>query len=178
MDNNNYNNNGTNSGGYNQTNTGNTYQNQQSPYQNQQSSYQNQQTPYQNQQSPYQNQQYQQSPYQPYQNRQSPYRQQSPYGPNNPDPGQGKGVAAMVLGICSILTCSCYGIVGLVTGIIGLYLAKQSKECSGGFENGFAKAGRICSLVGVILSALMIVYLVICFCLGFGFAFYDYSSFY
>lgn len=93
---------------------------------------------------------------QPYQNG---YPMQSPYGGSGiPDPGQGKGIAAMVLGICSIILCWTYGIVGLICGIIGFIMAKQSKEQSGGVQNQFAKAGSICSIIGMVLSALMLLY--------------------
>lgn len=92
---------------------------------------------------------------QPYQNGYPPYG-----GSRMPDPGQGKGIASMVLGICSILFCFLYGIVGLVCGIVGFILAKQSKELSGGVQNPFAKAGYVCSIIGIILSALMLLYVV------------------
>lgn len=75
--------------------------------------------------------------------------------------------ATLVLGILSIIFCWCYGVVGLVLGIIGLFLAKKGgatyrldharyKESS--YNN--LKAGRITSIIGVILSVL---YLAIAF---------------
>ncbi len=65
----------------------------------------------------------------------------------------------LIFGIVSIVTCFCYGIFGLIFGIIALVLAKKSKELYlanpdlyTGYEN--LKAGKICALVGVILSSL------------------------
>lgn len=96
------------------------------------------------------------------------------YGKPPVDPGQGKGIASMVLGICSILFCGAYGLVGLTCGIIGLILTKQSTELSGGVPNGFAKAGKVCGIIGTILSGLMLLYVIFFVCIFAG----TYSSFY
>ncbi len=73
----------------------------------------------------------------------------------------------LVLGILSIgLFCCCYGIVGLILGIIALILAAQGKSkyslaphqyTEGSFAN--LKAGRICAIIGLILSALMFAFM-------------------
>ncbi|MBQ6277136.1 MAG: DUF4190 domain-containing protein [Bacteroidales bacterium] len=73
-------------------------------------------------------------------------------------------VAAMVLGICSIVF-GCM-IVGLVCGIIGLVLAKKGTDAYNAAPDqftgdGMLKAGKITSIIGIILSALGIVYCVI-----------------
>ena len=97
------------------------------------------------------------------------------YGKPPVDPGQGKGIAAMVLGICSIiLSCVVCGLFGLTCGIIGLILTKQSTELSGGVPNGFAKAGKVCGIIGTILSGLMMLYIIFFVCIFAG----TYSSFY
>lgn len=70
--------------------------------------------------------------------------------------------AVLVLGIVSIATCFCWGIPGLVCGIIALVLASkaeilyQSNPASyrkGSYSN--MKAGKICAIVGICLSGLM-----------------------
>lgn len=74
--------------------------------------------------------------------------------------------AALVLGICSIVTaCCCYGLIGIILGIIGLNSAKKAKvayeanpEQYDGMSN--ANAGRITSIIGIVIGALYIVYLV------------------
>ena len=65
----------------------------------------------------------------------------------------------LVFGILSIVTCCCYGILGLIFGIVALVLAKQAKqtyladpELYTGFNN--VKTGRILAIIGIILSAL------------------------
>ena len=73
-------------------------------------------------------------------------------------------VAALVLGICSIVFGCMF--VGLVCGIVGLVLAKKGtdayNEAPDQFTgDGMLKAGKITSIIGIILSALYIVYWVI-----------------
>ncbi len=63
----------------------------------------------------------------------------------------------MVLGICSIVTCCLYGVPGIICGIIACIFAKNDL----GHANSFTKAGMICGIIGIILSALMLIYLVV-----------------
>ncbi|GGX32704.1 CCC motif membrane protein [Aquimarina muelleri] len=65
----------------------------------------------------------------------------------------------LIFGITSIVTCFCYGILGLIFGVIALVLAKKAKdlylvnpELYLGYDN--LKAGKICAIIGVILSSL------------------------
>lgn len=87
---------------------------------------------------------------------------------------QGDGVktvpnstAVLVLGILSIVGCFCYGIVGLIMGIIALVLHQKDKELyqsnPSSYENSFknSRAGNICAIVGVSLSALYIIIVII-----------------
>ena len=90
-------------------------------------------------QNPYSQDQYSQNQYSQNQYSQNQYSQNSynnqyynpypsgyngqGYGKPPVDPGQGKGIASMVLGICSILFCGAYGLVGLTCGIIGTILS-------------------------------------------------------
>lgn len=82
----------------------------------------------------------------------------------------------LVLGILSILTCCCYGIIGLILGIVALVLSKKDRELyaanigaytESSFKN--LNAGRVCAIIGLILN---ILYLLLCIVLVamFGFA--------
>lgn len=69
----------------------------------------------------------------------------------------GKAVASLVLGICSIV-CWFFGIgaiIGLILGIIGLILAGQAKRA--GNTEGVRTAGFVCSLIGLIGSAIAVI---------------------
>ena len=78
-----------------------------------------------------------------------------------PEPGKPSGysIASMVLGICSIVTCCLYGVPGIICGIIACIFAKKENDL--GHANSFTKAGMICGIIGIILSALMLIYLVV-----------------
>ena len=76
--------------------------------------------------------------------------------------------AVLVLGIISIVGCFCYGIIGLILGIIALVLAGKANALyaqnptaytEASFKN--LKAGKICAIVGLCLSALYFVFIVI-----------------
>lgn len=65
----------------------------------------------------------------------------------------------LVFGILSILTCCCYGILGLIFGIVALVMAKKAKriylaepELYRGYGN--VKTGRILAIIGIVLSAI------------------------
>ena len=71
--------------------------------------------------------------------------------------------AVLVLGIISIPTCFCYGIIGLTCGIIALILASKdmtrykvdpSLYKEGSVKN--LKAGKVCAIVGTSLSAIYV----------------------
>ncbi len=73
-------------------------------------------------------------------------------------------LAGMILGIVAIAT-SCY-IAGFILGIIGL--SKSKKALALDAENpevytgaGMAKAGKICSIIGIVVGAISIVYWVV-----------------
>ena len=77
-------------------------------------------------------------------------------------------ILVMVLGICSIVFCWCYGIFGIILGIIALVLASKSKKLysanpekytESSFKN--VKTGRLCALIGTIISALYFVWTVV-----------------
>jgi membrane glycosyltransferase len=68
----------------------------------------------------------------------------------------------LVFGILSILTCCCYGILGLIFGIVALVLAKKAKqvymeepEIYKGYNN--VRTGRILAIIGIVLSLLYLI---------------------
>jgi hypothetical protein len=121
---------------------------------------QQQQPNYQQQQPNYGQQNYQNVP--PYGGQMPP---QSPFGGQMDLPN---ATAILVLGICSIVGCFCYGIPGIICGIIALimggkamreYEANPNMYTISSFNN--AKAGRICGIIGTILSVLTFVFWIV-----------------
>jgi len=89
---------------------------------------------------------------------------QNPDNNNTPLPASGLAIASLVLGICSIPTCLCYGVPSLICGIIGLILAHSaSQQVAAGTAGGqgLIKAGRICSIIGLVLSVLYWIFLAV-----------------
>ncbi len=71
----------------------------------------------------------------------------------------------LVFGILSIVTCCCYGIIGLILGIVAIVLAKkatqiytENPEEYSGFQN--VKTGKILAIIGIILSALYLLLMI------------------
>ena len=69
----------------------------------------------------------------------------------------------LVFGILSIVTCVCYGFPGLVLGIVAIVLANKSAKMYKAFPDTYTaasysnlKAGKICAIIGVSLSALFV----------------------
>lgn len=72
---------------------------------------------------------------------------------------------SLVLGILSIVTCLCYGIIGLPLGIIAFFLGNKAlKEYAEAPENfkgeGNAKAGKITGIIGIILNAIYLLFVI------------------
>lgn len=74
----------------------------------------------------------------------------------------------LVLGILSIVTCCCYGIPGLIIGVIAFILARnadkmyrEDPDLYEGYNN--VKAGKVMALIGIILSLLFIIAIIITF---------------
>ncbi len=72
----------------------------------------------------------------------------------------------LILGVLSILTCCCYGVIGLPLGIAGLVMANKAKkvynlspESYTGYSN--VSTGRILSIIGIILNVLFIVFIIV-----------------
>jgi hypothetical protein len=67
----------------------------------------------------------------------------------------------LVLGILSIVGCFCYTLPGLIMGIIALVLAKKGNDIYKTNPNSYTissynnlKAGKVCAIIGKIISAL------------------------
>lgn len=67
----------------------------------------------------------------------------------------------LVFGILSIIGCCCWGIVGLVFGIIAMVMAQKATELYNanpeiytGYSN--VKTGKILAIIGIVLSTLMV----------------------
>lgn len=70
----------------------------------------------------------------------------------------------LVFGILSIVTCCCYGVVGLILGIVTIILAKkatqvyaENPDLYSGFQN--VKTGKVLAIIGIVLS---VIYLLFC----------------
>jgi multisubunit Na+/H+ antiporter MnhB subunit len=68
----------------------------------------------------------------------------------------------LVFGILSVIGCCCYGIVGLVFGIIAMLMAQkatniynENPEMYSGYQN--VKTGKILAVIGIVLSALVLI---------------------
>lgn len=86
------------------------------------------------------------------------YGQPMPGAYAQPPQSSGKAVAALVLGIFAILTSGSV-ILGIIFGIIAIVLAGSYIKQTG--KDGKAVAGRICGIVGIVLSVLsLVLYLV------------------
>lgn len=69
----------------------------------------------------------------------------------------------LVFGIISIIGCCCYGIAGLIFGIIAIVLANsatkiymENPELYEGYQN--VKIGKILAIIGVVLSAISMIF--------------------
>ncbi|MHA7059372.1 CCC motif membrane protein [Aquimarina sp. M1] len=74
----------------------------------------------------------------------------------------------LVFGILSIVGCCCYGVLGLIFAIVALVLAKkatalytENPELYDGYNN--VKTGKILAIIGLILSAVYLVFVIIMF---------------
>lgn len=82
----------------------------------------------------------------------------------------------LVLGILSIVTCCCYGVIGLVLGIVALVLSKKDRilyatNVGAYTESSFKNlnAGRVCAIIGLILNILYLLVTIV-FVIFFGWA--------
>jgi hypothetical protein len=71
----------------------------------------------------------------------------------------------LILGIVSIVGCCCYGIPGLVCGIIAVVLASKAEKVyklapENYSDYGNVKAGKIMGIIGIVLSIIFIIYII------------------
>ena len=76
--------------------------------------------------------------------------------------------AVLVLGILSIVTCCCYGVIGLILGIVALVLSKKDRalyaaNMSFYTESSFKNlnAGRVCAIIGLILNIIYLLAMIV-----------------
>jgi len=82
--------------------------------------------------------------------------------------------AVLVLGILSIITCFCYGIIGLILGLIAVFMHNKDKalyqsnkvKYAQSFKN--SRAGYICGIIGLSLSALYILIVILAIFINIG----------
>ncbi len=74
----------------------------------------------------------------------------------------------LVFGIISIVTCCCYGVLGLIFGIIAMVMAKkatalymENPEQYSGYQN--VKTGKILAIIGIILNVIYLGYVIFLF---------------
>jgi hypothetical protein len=108
-----------------------------------------------------------------------PFQQLPPIGQFGGGMGQQNlpnSTIALILGIISIPGCCCYGVLGLILGIIAWvlgggdvkkYKLNPNQYSISSYKN--ANAGKICGLIGAILGALYLI-MIIAFIAFFGFA--------
>lgn len=86
---------------------------------------------------------------------------------NQPQISLPNATAVLVLGILSIVGCCCYGILGVILGIIALVLASKDMKLYRGNPHTYTQksysnlnAGRICAIIGLSFSAIYIVMMI------------------
>lgn len=74
----------------------------------------------------------------------------------------------LVFGIISIVSCCCYGIVGLIFSIIALVLASKAKalyiqnpELYTGYSN--VTTGKVLAIIGIVLNLVTLAYVIFMF---------------
>ena len=94
------------------------------------------------------------SNYQDYTNMQ--YQAPYDYASEGSDKANGMQIASLVLGIIGIPACCCYGVPGVLFGIIGLILAIVGNKRSR--NKGIGIAGLVCSIIAIAFGAIVSVY--------------------
>lgn len=84
-------------------------------------------------------------------------QQQYNYQPQGQDtPGRGYAIASMVLGICGIVFCCCYGMIGIICSVLALIMHHNAVKMDG-FESSYAKVGKICGIIGIALGVITLI---------------------
>lgn len=94
--------------------------------------------------------------------------QQGSFSTSNQPSNLPNATAALVLGIISIVGAFCYGIIGVICGIIGLILANKDRKLYQANPELYAtasystlNAGRVCSIIGLILGGIVVLITII-----------------
>ena len=71
----------------------------------------------------------------------------------------------LVFGILSIVTCCCYGIIGLIFGVIAIVLANKATQLYESEPEGYlgfnnVKTGKILAIIGIVLSLLYLLFVI------------------
>lgn len=76
--------------------------------------------------------------------------------------------AILVLGILSLVFCWCYGIIGLVLGILAVVLSITPQKVYSENPDAYTEvsyknlnAGKICGIIGIVISAFILLVLVV-----------------
>ncbi len=67
----------------------------------------------------------------------------------------GKQIAGLVFGILAICCSCCYGVPGIIFGIVGLILSIMGNKEN---KHGIGVAGLVCSIIGLVCGVAMTVY--------------------
>lgn len=70
----------------------------------------------------------------------------------------GLQIAGLVCGILAIISCWCYGIFGIIFGIAGLICSIIGNKKG---KTGVGTAALICSVIGLVLSVIALIYFVV-----------------
>ncbi|MGB4843072.1 MAG: CCC motif membrane protein [Ferruginibacter sp.] len=96
--------------------------------------------------------------------------QQNILSPGNQPANLPNATASLVLGIISIVGALCYGLIGVICGIIGLVLANKDRKLYQATPELYStssystlNAGRTCSIIGLILGSLILLIMIFYF---------------
>jgi len=81
----------------------------------------------------------------------------------------GLAIASLIMGIISIVFCCCWG-AGIVFAVPGIFMARSANKKN---KTGVGTAGMVCSIIGTVLNACMLLYFAFVFIVGFA----EYSSY-
>ena len=75
--------------------------------------------------------------------------------------GEKKASTSKILGIVGLVVgLACCGVAGLVLNIISIVMASTSKALLG-YEHSDAKTGRVCSIIGIVISVLSVIFYIL-----------------
>lgn len=85
---------------------------------------------------------------------------------NTPTQKLPNGTVVIILGIASIITCCCYGIVSIILGGVGLFLAKkdtalyqENPSLYSDYNN--IKIGKVLSIIGIVLGVVYLIFMLL-----------------